>query len=450
MDKTMLAVNTVRNANILKIFFVAFSFWVVLLPGPFSFEALFLVLGMLYLGLYRRPIQEVKRLPWLWFWIAIVFFVVLTSLPVFFYQPVGDHGWMLLQRRLAVILVVLYVFVLFWQLRLTESNVWWGLIFGTGAIAFYLGYEIWHLDSFEQISQTRFGTTFTNPLRFGIYSMLMAIVLMGGYIWAFRSGSLAVGLLTLALLVALSGAFMSQTRSAWLGFPEAVLGWSLFYLYYLKRSNALSLKQIVIGGLVFFVLVLILIASSYSVVEKRAVQGKVDVQNYFNNERASSIGQRFVMWEAGWIGFKSDPLRGVGLEYVQDHMAKTTLQIMEERFGEQRAVVFGHRHNQFVEEAYTRGILAFIGLAITMGFLFWYFFSRVRKNKLQSHADSKLLSAWPVMGLLVTIAYFLAMQGEAILNLSAGIVHFFFLMTFLVVMASNNNWQQQDSHNELN
>ncbi|SFR49110.1 O-antigen ligase [Thiomicrospira sp. ALE5] len=454
MDKKILAIrqaaSKIEYVNFLKVFFVAFSFWVVLLPGPFSFESLFLLLSIIYVAIFRRPFSEIKDLPWLWFWVAIGLFVVLTTMPVFFHDDFGEQSQWLLQRRLAVIFVVLYVFIMFWQLRLTENQVWWGVIVGTGAIAFYLGYEVWHLESFDQITDTRFGTTFTNPLRFGIYSMLMAVVLLGGYIWAFRTGSLAIVLLTLAFFVAVLGAFMSQTRSAWLGFPEAVLGWSLFYLYYLKRSNTLSLKQIVIGGLVFFVSIFILTISAYDVVEKRVMQGKTDIQNYVNNEHAGSIGRRFVMWEAAWIGFKEEPLRGVGLENVRDHMDVTTRQIMQERFGRNRNVLYGHRHNQFVEEAYTRGVLAFIGLAITMGFLFWYFFSRVRKNKLQSHTDSKLLSPWPVMGFLVTIAYFLAMQGEAILNLSAGIAHFFFLMTFLVVMASNKNWQQQDSHNELN
>ncbi|AEG31704.1 O-antigen ligase family protein [Thiomicrospira cyclica] len=443
MDQKMLGLAQLQQSNLLKVFFLSFSFWIILLPGPLSFESLFLALGILAIAIYRQPLKDLKKLPWQWFLVAIVFFVALTILPIPFHQPMGDKSWMVIQRRLATILVIVYVFILFWQLRFNEHQIWVSLIIGTGAIAFYLGYEIWHLDNLSEIAKTRFGTTFTNPLRFGIYSILMAVVLMGGYIWAFKTGLWAVIFLTLALFVALSGAVMSQTRSAWLGFPEAVLGWSLFYLYYLKRNNKLSLKQILLGIVTATVLLGSAVVFNYSTIEQRVMQGKVDVENYFNGTRAGSIGQRFVMWEAAWLGFKQEPWRGIGIENARDFVTKTSRQIMQERFNENRALDFGHRHNQFIEEAYTRGIFAFLGLLATMGYLFWYFIVQIRQNKKRAQTDITQLSPWPVMGLLVTIAYFLAMQPEAILNLSAGIAHFIFLMTFLIVMSRNREGKVQ-------
>jgi O-antigen ligase len=105
------------------------------------------------------------------------------------------------------------------------------------AVLAVLLYEMLGLPNIEAIVTHRFGESLTpHPIHFGLYSNLILIVLLGGFFWALSKGKNHLIALVVAIVVYMLGVILSESRTAWIGMPEAVIAWSIFYLAYFLRN----------------------------------------------------------------------------------------------------------------------------------------------------------------------------------------------------------------------
>lgn len=421
-----------------KVFIIAMSFWSVFLSKLMSFETIFAVLLVLAVLIFRRPIKEAVVMPWQWLLILVSCFIILALLPMAWFMPFGDSSYNLINARFTTLLVFFYIWVLFWQLRPSEDVVWWGIIGGSFAIMLALGYELYLLGDFDKLFTHRFGSAATpHVLRFGIYSNLFLVALLGGFIWAVKKGTVTTLVLVFAILVALLAVILSNTRSAWAGLPEALIVWALFYWFYFKKNKPVNKKK------AFIMLLLVVMSVSTIFIqfgdrfEQRWSAMVADFNHYMNGTGAGgSVGLRLVMYEVGIRGFLENPLTGVGVDNAEQKQRELSVPVMQRIYGKPIAFSKTHLHNQFIQEAFTRGVLGLLSFVITLVFLLVFFGKNLKQHARQQTGSR---SPWALIGLLFVVSASISMLAEAWVHLRSGVVFFIFMATFFVFLVKQNH-----------
>ncbi|WP_029935189.1 O-antigen ligase family protein [Thiomicrospira pelophila] len=425
-------------SELTKIFIISVSFWSIFLSKLISFEAIFTLLLGLAILVYRRPLREALILPWQWLFVLVSCFIFLALAPMVWFLPLGESSLNLVNARFTALLVFIYIWVMFWQLRPSEDVIWWGIIGGSFAIIFALGYELYLLGDFAKLFTHRFGSAATpHVLRFGIYSNLFLVVLLGGFIWAIKKGSLTTLILIFSIFVALSAVILSNTRSAWAGLIEALIVWAVFYWLHFKQNKPKNTKKTLIMMLFIAASLMTIVTQFGDRFEKRWDAMVVDFNNYLSGSgTGGSVGLRLVMYEVGIKGFLENPLTGVGVDNAEQKQQELSAPIMQRIYGSPRAFSKTHLHNQFIQEAYTRGVLGLLSFVITLGFLL-VFFGKNLKHRVKQ--NSNLNSPWALIGLLFVVSSSISMLTEAWLHLRSGVVFFIFFATFFVFLVQQKN-----------
>ena len=426
----------------LKVLIITASIWAVFLSKLISFEAVFLFFALLAIAVFRRPFSEAKVIPWPWFFVLLGFFILMSLFPMLWYMPFGDSSYSLMNTRFTTLLVFLYVWVLFWQLKPSEDVIWWALIFASLAVLFAIVYELYVLGSYEAIFTHRFGNAATpHVLRFGIYSNLLTVILLGGFIWATRKSAWVVLALTVAALITFVGSLVSDTRSAWAGLPEALVVWAIFYWLYFRRHEQINVKRTVLLWSFFLVSFISILFYFGDRLEKRWNAMTGDLTNYVEGTgNAGSVGKRLVMYEAGIKGFVDNFWVGVGVDNSEEVQLELTRPIMKEIYNIDQGFSKTHLHNQFIQEAFTRGIWGLLGFVITLGYLVVYFSMRAKDLKRRG-----VFSPWPVAGALFVVSSSISMLAEAWVHLRSGVVFFMFMATLFVFLTHRETLADKES-----
>jgi len=413
----------------LKVLILSVAGWSIVLTKLMSFESIFLLLALISIGMFRRPLKEALNLPKAWFVVLLFGFVLLGIAPIFFYMPLGESSFGLIDHKMSAVVTLLFIWIVFWQLKPSEDVIWWSLIFISLSIPFVIGYELYKLGDFNAIFTHRFGGIATpTVLRFGIYSNLFTVVLLGGFIWAIKRNPWIIVILIVVALLTFVGSLVSDTRSAWAGLPEAIIAWAIFYWIYLKRNSTVNMKRIIALWVFFLVSFVAILFYFGDRVEKRWDAMTGDFEGYAEGSgNAGSIGLRLVLFEAGIQGFLEQPLKGVGQDNSISEQMRLTAPIMERVYGLKKGISFGHLHNQYIEEAFTRGILGLLSLLLTIGYLIFFFGKKTKESK-QDNSFSPL----PLAGLLFVISSSISMLGEAWIHLSTGVAFYMFFISFFV------------------
>lgn len=421
-----------RTLEFLKIFIIASAGWSLMLTKLLNFESVFLLMALISIAVFRRPFKEALNFPRIWLAVLLGSFIVLAILPVFFYSPLGEASFNLINHRLSALVTFLFIWVVFWQLKPTEDVIWWSLITITLSVLFVIGYELYKLGDFQLIFTHRFGyLTTPTVIRFGIYSNLLTVILLGGFIWAVKRGPWVIFILIVAALLSFVGSLVSDTRTAWAGLPEALIGWSVFYWLYLKRNSIINIKKVLFFWVFFIASFTAILFYFGERVENRWTAMTGDLNGYTQGSgSAGSIGLRLVLFEAGVKGFLEKPLTGVGEDNSITEQLRLTAPIMQDVYGANEGIAFGHLHNQFIDEAFTRGILGLLSLLVTIGYLIFFFARQAKASKKDSH-----FSPWPLAGLLFVISSAISMFGEAWIHLSTGVGFYIFFITLFVFLS---------------
>ncbi len=369
-----------------------------------------------------------------WLWLLLAFFI-LNIIPSVIHAVMdmayGDRLKQHVENLLHLAFFAIWFFLAV-KLNVSVIQLWKFLILSVIWVFWVLFYETYTLNGFENLSSFivlhRYGDVGSMYfINFGIYANTLFLILLGGLFWLRKLGWFWGFALVVALVVALIGAIFSQSRTAWIGWPEAMVAWTVFYSYYLWINQR---KRVLFAGAVTVIAVVILLAQSslYNLVEKRTVQAINDVEAYMDGRPSTSLGLRFIMYEAGWNSFVDHPLIGVGPAEFPNELKEQTGYVFSERFGIQdKYLSFGQAHNQFFMSAMEGGILAVMSLLLLFFYLF-FVFAKQSKNK-----DFYRISLG-IVGLVFTIASFLTFMPESPLYRRDSFLFFFFLASLILVM----------------
>ncbi|PLA75199.1 hypothetical protein CYQ88_02940 [Hydrogenovibrio sp. SC-1] len=428
LDKTVLGLTP---QDTFKIAIFTTAGWSLMLTKLMSFENMFLLLAMVSALSFRAPVKEFSWIDTKWLWVLAGVFFGLSALPLLFYWPLGEPSFQFLQHRGTAFVIATFVLILFWQLKPSEDVVWISLMLSTLSVLVVIGYEWYLLGQFDAIYTYRFGGDVTpHVIHFGIYSNLLTVVLLGGFVWAIQKGPWMVFALIVVALISFIGSLVSDTRTAWAGLPEALVGWSIFYSLYLKKNGVVSFKRMVTFWLFFMISFTSILMYFGDRVDRRWDAMVGDLSNYVEGQgHAGSVGARLVLFQAGIEGFLENPLTGVGEDHSMKEQLARTPEITKEIYGREIPIAFGHLHNQYIEAAFTRGILGVLGLILPILYLVYFFGRKVKETKANGR-----FSPWPLAGLLFVVSSSISMLAEAWIHLSNGVAYYLFFITLFVFM----------------
>lgn len=429
-----------NESNNIKFLFLALSFLFVgtlIASKSFFIRHEIIILGFIGLFIYQKffwGYKESQLNSMTWLWVLFGFFV-LNMIPSIMHAVIDMYYGNRLKLHVENLLhLVVFAIWYFLALRLNVSVVQlWKLLIASSIWVFWvLFYEIYTLNGFGNlavfISEHRFGSIGSvYYIDFGIFSNTLFLILLGAFFWLRKLGVFWGVALAAAIGIDFVGAVLSQSLTAWIGWPEALIAWTIFYSVYLWSHQR---RRLLFMGFSVFLFLSASLAQSplFSVLSQRTELAIANVNAYFSGQPFTSVGERFVMYQAGWESFMEHPYIGVGPDKFKAEFKRQTERVFSERFGMQnRSLPYGNAHNQFMMSAMQGGILAILSLILLFSYLF-YTFVPLTKN------TNYYRMSLGVVGVVFTIASIFAFMPETPLYQRKSFLFFFFMVTLVLVM----------------
>lgn len=302
------------------------------------------------------------------------------------------------------------------------------------AYSFALGCISSALLAIYQFPQLGRSEGFTNAIRFGNIAMFMA-----GCCWIFLLvKKFSKGEKIFLFFAGLSGvvaSLLSLSRGGWL----IIFTLPLFILFFSKNRSE-KIKMSVIGVTIFIVTAFAL--GSTSVVQERFWQAEQEVSGYFDNRdkyAATSVGARLEQWRLSWNLGWDKPLTGWGVESVEEGRKEYIARGEAHPF----MVNIRHTHNEFLEMWATRGIFGVAILVLFYAVPIFIFWPRRKKIQLYSEENQSLYVAINVIGVFLSVSYFIFGLTDVFFNLAIG--HNLWILTIVFIVSSIQWLNKNDS-----
>lgn len=369
-----------------------------------------------------------------WMTVVLAIFFLLGLLPIFFHDAPSRPTELLFHHKSAALIAVLLFMFILVRLAPSENVIWWALLIGAQGVFIAVLLELYFKGWDHLFSGHRLGTMYgTGILKFGVFSNLLFGILLGAFFWVIRQKY--KWWLLLFLLFTLTsvflGSILSGTRGAWLGLPEIIIGWGIFYYVYYFRKQSSGRKVVILILLTLFVVATLWLGKNK--IENRVNNAVKNVEKYFDGNPNTSIGLRLVMYEAAWDGIKENVFTGVGQDNIQKELRERMLMIYESKFINHVEAAKGRGelnswdvHNQYLQEFFSRGILGLLSLILVQLFLLLFFIRRVRECG---------INIWAVTGIIFVLASAINLMSYSWMRFNTG-MFFYFVLTTLMVYAS--------------
>ncbi|MBR8653397.1 O-antigen ligase family protein [Achromobacter sp. Marseille-Q0513] len=200
----------------------------------------------------------------------------------------------------------------------------------------------------------------------------------------------------LVVPLALTGVWLSQTRSSWVLLP-------VYGLVFLLGRRAWTLRQKAACLGVVAIVLCVAAFSIWNAKQSRWKEAVSDLALYAQKaDRDTSVGTRIQLWHASWLMFKQNPLVGVGVANFRSELAKLAEQDIVTKTV---AADYGEPHNDFL------GALAGYGLLGVLSMLALYFVPAVVFWR-RMRSDDPVIQAGAQMGMLFCLGYALFSLSE--------------------------------------
>ena len=316
------------------------------------------------------------------------------------------------------VLLFIPLFILFRHFPLKIDTILYAIPTGaiiTGCVAlfqkFYLGYD----KPFPEIMHIQVGDIAISLATFSL------VITIHFFIKQYYK-SVLIGLA--GVILAMSTSALSGARGGWVGFPIILIILLLLYRQFLSKKLIITFFAIMGGAFI------LLVMNPKFNMTKRYYAAESDIKLYLEkNDKSTSLGARFDMWENAFVAIKESPIFGHGSrgyelfrnkQIESGSMAKTTLQ-------------FNSLHNQFLESWVKQGLLGFIGLIVILFVPFIYFM----KNCQQQNLEIKCVAILGVMHLLSHLFYFMSQSFLA--HNSGSLFYFFVCIIFYSLIRSSRS-----------
>ena len=229
----------------------------------------------------------------------------------------------------------------------------------------------------------------------------------------------------IGVMLAMSTSALSGARGGWVGLPIVLLTILFLYRQYISKKLIFLLIAVIGIGITT------LITNPKFGIEQRYNAAKSDITLYLEkNNKNTSLGARFDMWENALIAIKQAPLFGhgsKGYEAFKDQqiksnqMAKTTLQ-------------FNSLHNQYLESWVKRGLIGFIGLMLITLTPLVYFIRNLKNQNLE-------IKCTAISGITHISSHLFYFTSQSFLAHNSGSIFYFFVCVIFFSFIRNHQSQ---------
>lgn len=372
------------------------------------------------LSISKDQIVNLKK----WYLVVFLGFFLLGLLPLVFLESSIDVWSQQFNKRIAsLIAVVGFGFILI-RLQPSESTLW------KSVLAIALGIFVVSLLEYIEVgnkvldSNYRFGGLYASgPLMFGVFTTLYLSLFFGGLFWSLKKNFFFLSFLFgLAILISLIASILTGTRGGWLGLPEIFIGWSIiFYLGFFKKKD--QKPKFLIGFLSLFLSLVIFLSFLMGAgITDRFSLAIDNIVSYKNGNPNTSIGLRLLAYKAALMSITESPFTGVGPSAISKELEASTRKILDEDFNiKSKGFSSWDVHNQYLQEAYSRGLF---GLAALLGLQLYLFVFFIRHASIQN--------IWASTGLIFMFSSSINMMSYSWLRFHDGLFFYFVITTLLV------------------
>ncbi len=383
----------------------------------------------------------------IWIWSGLLALYWLTTL-------VATYAHVSPEKRALTILAVVslsWVFIALtaavYKLKL-GLDFFWSLMVVGGAVALSLGV----LDAYEYgwfhsgMNDLRLGNLNSNAIKYAVIVNGFFVILLGALPWAFKKSQWFFGFVLVLVCSLLVIAILTKSRTAWIGWPEALVGWGIYY-FYLFRANFPKIKYpktsfiLLIGVMIFSLMQIDIIKKP---IVERSLLAFNELGTYVDRQSMqSSIGYRLTGYEIAiekipevfWFGIGEDAFP----EFIKVESKRFAKDIYNTDIS---GFKFSQMHNQFLMSFLTKGVFVFISVLLFFVFLIIFFTKRIR----QASEDVKPIA---IAGVIFSISSFLAFLPETPLQNADMSTHFFLLCSLLIAFSLIDQQKQNPNKSQI-
>lgn len=411
------------------------GFLAMLFRSGYSVGTVLLLLGGIYVLIRYRPIKSIgfsdEKLVSRDYWLIATF--CLFSL-----EAVFNWLWHDFQGDIEKVIrfaLAVPIFFLIWRAKPSLQYLWAGFALGAIGAAGIAFYEVFVLNlGRAQGSQ--------HPIQFGNISLVLGMLCVPGLALAKTSSRYRV-LWVVLLLVGIAGgilaSFLSGSRGGWISLPILAL------FFFVAYQRYFSLKSKVVLIVLSMALLTALLTVPHLGVQKRVAEAKQNVSLYLAGESRTSIGARFEMWQGAMRIFAKHPIVGVGdsdqykvemidlVEAAKVHSSALSEAIAQletidfEQVREKQSIdsMFGHPHNELINQVAKRGVLGLITLALL------YFVPLIAFYHGLKQRDNLQLQAVAAAGYVLVLSYICYGFSQVFFAHNSGVMIYATLMMVL-------------------
>ena len=380
----------------------------------------------------------------IWIWSGLLVLYWLTTLVATYAHDSPEKRALTILSVVSLSWIFIALTMAFYKLK-PGLDFFWSLIMIGGTVALSLGI----LDAYEYgwfhsgMNNVRLGGLNSNAIKYAVIVNGFFVVLLGALPWAFKKSQWLLGFVVLLVAALLVMAVLTKSRTAWIGWPEALVGWGIYY-FYLFRSH---FPKIAYPKASFILLIGVMIFSLMQIdfIKKPIVERSLLAVNelglYIDRESMkSSVGYRLTGYEIAiekipevfWFGIGEDAFP----QFFKLESKRFAKDIYNTNIG---GFEFSQMHNQFLMSFLTKGVFVFTSVLLFFVFLIIFFTQRIWRVS----EDVKPVA---IAGLVFSTSSFFAFLPETPLQNTDMSTHFFLLCSLLIAFSLIN--QQKQNPNE--
>lgn len=219
-------------------------------------------------------------------------------------------------------------------------------------------------------------------------TVMMGALVLFSIGWNNRRDKVEIAIKLLTGAVAVYASYLSLTRSSWAAYPLFIIIALLVF-----RNMQLRVRLAILAMMAGLFLGTYLFNDT---VKARIRLAQTDIELFVNaQEKDTSLGQRFQLWQASWEVFKQHPVVGTGRE----HYRAAAQELAEQQIITPLAATQPHMHSDLLFHMATLGLL---GLAAILSLYLvpaYYFFKEIR----HSDCETRTIAG---MGFTLALGFF--------------------------------------------
>jgi len=398
----------------------------------YNFELVFffILITLVYLLFKKKRYKQKwpqELVVWSGFLTAFCAVIVVLNL---IYLPLTEVNFHKMQIALLMVGFIALTWLLF-LLKPTIDFFWYFLMGASVLMVFRAVLELSSLGGFSLeglSSMGRLGNALGNPIPFGLFANTLFILMIGGVIWAYKKHPVLLCFWLLLLFLNFLMVILSQTRTAWVGWGEAIIGWGAYYIYLAYRHKVLLKLGVGMVFLVAFLGWVNMTIPATKVLKDRASLVFSDMDQYVEGDNPlTSVGLRLSMYGTAVTMIQEKPYLGYGSEGFLEQFKEASQAFFLKEFNlKHDGLQLSHVHNQFLMTWVQYGVIPVVLLLFLFIYLIRFFWKELR----QASEENKPIF---IAGLVFIGSMMVAFMVESPLEFATYSAHYWLFTTLLFV-----------------